>query len=191
MYIQGSLKNYLDDLAARLPAPGGGSAAALTGALGAALISMVCNFTIGKEKYKNSEEQIKDILSQSQRSRLRFMELLDLDVQAYQSKDLEKSLEVPLEVCRIAHHLSKACPELVNIGNVNLISDVGCAYDCLWAAFISARRNVDINLKNMGDITRKEGINYELDKLEEEIKQLKIKVEENVGKVIRRQDYSI
>ena len=50
MYNEGSLKQYLNDLAAKLPAPGGGSAAALTAALGASLISMVLNFTIGKTK---------------------------------------------------------------------------------------------------------------------------------------------
>ena len=50
MYNDSSLKQYLNDLAAKLPAPGGGSAAALTAALGASLISMVLNFTIGKTK---------------------------------------------------------------------------------------------------------------------------------------------
>ena len=58
MYIEDSLKKYIDDLSAKLPAPGGGSAAALTGALGVSLILMVLNYTVGKEKYKKFEEEL-------------------------------------------------------------------------------------------------------------------------------------
>lgn len=185
MYIKDSLKKYLDDLSAKLPAPGGGSAAALTGALGAALLSMVCNFTVGKEKYKSSEEQTREMLSQSERARSRFMELVDLDVQAYKSKDVEKSLEVPLEVCRISAELSKVCPALADIGNVNLISDVGCAYDLFVAAFISARRNVEINLKNKEHASKKETLNSELDVLENDIQHINQELEARIGRVIK------
>jgi formiminotetrahydrofolate cyclodeaminase len=83
MYCNKSLKTYLDDLAAKKPAPGGGSAAALVGALGCALLSMVCNFTIGKDKYKDIEREIRKILSQTERLRKRFLSLVDLDVEAY------------------------------------------------------------------------------------------------------------
>ena len=185
MYIKDSIRRYLDDLAAKTPAPGGGSAAALTGALGAALMSMVCNFTVGKEKYKSQEEPVKAILSESEKSRMRLMELLDLDVQAYKSKDLQKSLDAPLEVCRIALGLARLCPQLAAIGNVNLISDTGCAYDCFEAAFISARRNVSINLKGINDIAKKDAINQELRVSEKEIKDIRPKLEDKIGAVIR------
>ena len=79
---QDNLKKYLDDLAARLPAPGGGSAAALTAAAGAALISMVANFTIGKEKYKSAEEEIGNVLSSAEDLRRKLTNLVDEDVTA-------------------------------------------------------------------------------------------------------------
>ena len=63
------LKKYLDDLASNKPAPGGGSAAALTAAAGVALISMVANFTLGKEKYKSVEAKIKEVLQEAENLR--------------------------------------------------------------------------------------------------------------------------
>ena len=61
MYVNKSLKKYLDDLTAKLPAPGGGSAAALVAALGAALIGMVINFTLGKPKYARYQMELTKI----------------------------------------------------------------------------------------------------------------------------------
>lgn len=58
-YKEQTLKQYLDDLAAKLPAPGGGSAAALNAAIGTALISMVVNFTLGKPRYAKYEQELK------------------------------------------------------------------------------------------------------------------------------------
>ena len=56
------VRSFLDELASSAPAPGGGSVAALAGALGAALISMVNNLTIGKEKYAGVQDDIKALL---------------------------------------------------------------------------------------------------------------------------------
>jgi len=66
MYKDQSLNKYLEDLSAKLPAPGGGSAAALNAALGASLICMVVNFTLGKPKYAKYENELKDILERSE-----------------------------------------------------------------------------------------------------------------------------
>ena len=82
-YQQRSIKEYLDDLAARKPAPGGGSASALAGALGCALLSMSCNFTLGKEKYKDDQPRIKQTLKQTEGLRKRLLALVDLDVKVY------------------------------------------------------------------------------------------------------------
>ena len=75
--------NFLDELASNAPAPGGGSVAALTGALGAALISMVCNLTLGKKAYADVEEDILEIRSQSEALRARLTGLIEEDVKAY------------------------------------------------------------------------------------------------------------
>lgn len=185
MYKDSFLKVYLDDLAAKKPAPGGGSAAALAAALGAALMSMVCNFTVGKEKYKDVQDRINEMLSRTEEVRKELLELVDLDCIAYQSKDLQKALDVPMEVCRLSNELALLCPELAEIGNVNLISDVGCAYYSFEAAFKSARLNVEINLKNLIDSAKKDELLKELDNLEEGFEKTKQEVGDRVGKSIR------
>ncbi|MCX5712284.1 MAG: cyclodeaminase/cyclohydrolase family protein, partial [Candidatus Omnitrophica bacterium] len=112
MYADSSLKIYLDDLAAKKSAPGGGSAAALNAALGAALISMVANFTIGKSKYAKYEKEVKDILEKSEKLRTEFLGLVDLDVRAYESKDPRKAMEIPFMLCRLCFEAVKLCPPL-------------------------------------------------------------------------------
>ncbi len=151
MYAFRSLKRYLDDLAARLPAPGGGSASALVGALGCGLLSMVANFTIGKEKYKRFEREIKKILNLTENYRKRLLELVDLDVKSFKEKDFKKATQVPLEVCQICVKAIKFCPVLEKKGNQNLISDVEVAREFLKAAFKSALANVKINLPKIKD----------------------------------------
>jgi Methenyl tetrahydrofolate cyclohydrolase len=158
MYAKKCLKIYLDDLAARKPAPGGGSAAALVGALAAALLSMVANFTIGKEKYKAHEKEIKEVLKKSERIRNRLLQLVDLDVKAYtcvvEARDksekqkkiaLKKAACVPTEVARLCYEAINLCPVLAKNGNKNLISDVEVAAEFLLSAFNSALINVEIN----------------------------------------------
>ncbi|MFH1201544.1 MAG: cyclodeaminase/cyclohydrolase family protein [Candidatus Omnitrophota bacterium] len=186
MYKNSSLKQYLDDLSAKLPAPGGGSAAALSGALGVGLMSMVCQFTIGKEKFKDVEGAIKEILDYVGSSGKRLLELVDEDVEAFKNRDNKKSLEVPLEVCRLASEAVNLCPDLVKMANPNLISDVGCAVDLLAAAFNAARLNVEINLKNPFAILEKENIIKELNTRSKKIERVKEEVIKNVREIIRR-----
>ena len=171
---QGNLAKYLDDLAANLPAPGGGSASALTAATGAALISMVANFTVGKEKYKSVEDQIKQVLSSSEGLRETLTTLVDEDVSAYKKlsaafklpkesaqekkkreqkvqQGLKEALAVPLDICKCCHEAIKLCPVTAEKGNPNLISDVGVAASFLQSAFQSALLNVEINLRGIKD----------------------------------------
>ena len=61
-----SIETFLTELASAAPTPGGGGAAAISGAMGAALVSMVCNLTIGKKKYAEVEEELKDVLARSE-----------------------------------------------------------------------------------------------------------------------------
>src|SRR3989338_5241017 len=100
-YQEESLKKYIEDLAAKLPAPGGGSAAAFTAAMGASLVSMLINFTIGKTKYAGFQEELKTILGKSEKLREEFLRLADLDVVAYKSKNIRDALDVPFMVCRL------------------------------------------------------------------------------------------
>ena len=185
-YKDETLKKYLDDLAAKLPAPGGGSAAALTAALGASLISMVVNFTVGKPKYARFEEELKIILEKSEKLREEFLRLVDLDVIAYESKNMRDALDVPFMVARLCFEGIRLCPPLVTKGNVNLISDVAVAAILLESAFACAYFNVEINLKSLGDKKLTESIRKELTQKEKSIKRIKLQTEEKVGKIIRR-----
>jgi len=185
IYKEESLKKYLDDLAAKLPAPGGGSAAALAAGLGAALISMVVNFTLGKPKYAQYENELRQILEKSEKLRQEFLNLVDLDVIAYQSKNLQDALNVPLMVCRLCFEGINLCPPLIQKGNINLISDVAVAAILLESAFVSAYFNVEINLKSLADKKLTKSMRKELLQNNNIIKKLRLQTEAKVGKIIR------
>jgi len=185
MYRDNSLKNYLDDLAAKLPAPGGGSAAALSAALGASLISMVVNFTLGKPKYAQYEKELKEILEKSEKLREEFLNLVDLDVVAYKSKNLRDALDAPFMVCRLCFEGIKLCLPLIKKGNVNLISDVGVAAVLLESAVASANFNIEINLKSLGDEKIAKSIRKELTQKRNSVKKMRLEMEGKVGKIIR------
>jgi len=173
-YRSESLENYLDDLAAKLPAPGGGSVVALVGALGVGLLSMVSNFTIGKDRYRRSEKEIKKILKRSEDLRERLTELVEEDIRvdgkvsrAYNlsgatdkekevrlqaiEKACKEALIAPLKVARYCVEGLELARRLVQIGNVRLVSDVGIAAGLLEAALKGAELNVKINLNTIAD----------------------------------------
>lgn len=185
-YKDETLKKYLDDLAAKLPAPGGGSAAALTAGLGASLISMVVNFTLGRPKYAKYEDELKAISEKSERLRGEFLNLVDLDAVAYKSKNIRDALNVPFMVSRLCLEGIKLCPPLIKKGNTRLISDVAVAAFLLEAAFAAAYFNVEINLKSLGDKTLTKSIRKELIQKEKTIKKIRQNTEEKVGEIIRR-----
>jgi formiminotetrahydrofolate cyclodeaminase len=158
MYINKTIKNYLDDLASNNPTPGGGSAAALTASLGAACLVMVANFTIGRAKYKFCQKEIKIVLAKLEKIRNRLLELVDLDAKAYaqvvesRNKSLREKLRakknakrIPKEVCRLCHQALILAPVLAEKGNLNLISDVEVGVELLEAGFNAALVNVKIN----------------------------------------------
>ena len=185
MYKDKTLKRYLDDLAAKLPAPGGGSAAALDAAMGVSLISMVINFTIGKPKYAKYEDELKAILEKSEKLRQEFLDLVDLDVQAYKSKNIKDALSVPFMLARLSFEAIKLCPAIINKTNVNLISDIAVAAIMLEAGFACAYQNVEINLKLLGDKKIASAVRKELIQKEKSAKKIRLQTEEKVGKIIR------
>ncbi len=153
-----TLKEYLTQLSRKVPVPGGGSAAALCGALGAALLSMVAQYSLGRNSSVAQEKKMQDALSQSERLRHRLTTLVDLDAQAYRrvvksrgaslarrQRALKKAREVPLEICERCYQAANLAPFLVQSGNPSLLSDVEVAMELLWAAFRAAKINVEIN----------------------------------------------
>jgi methenyltetrahydrofolate cyclohydrolase len=169
-----TLNGFLDELASSSPAPGGGSVAALSGALGAALTSMVCNLTIGKKKYADVEGDMKKVLNQAEQLREQFTELIDSDTLAFNKvmeayalpKDTEpqKALRsaaireatkeatmVPLEVMKHCIDALALTQTVASKGNVNSVSDAGVSALMLHAALEAAGLNVRINLNGLAD----------------------------------------
>lgn len=185
MYRNKSLKKYLDDLSAKKPTPGGGSAAALTAGLGVSLISMVVNFTLGKSKTLKHQSQLKAILEKSEKLRDKFLDLVDLDVMAYKSKNIRDALDIPFMVTRLCLEAIKLCPPLLTKGNINLISDVAVAAVLLESAFASSSFNVEINLKTLGDKQLTQLMRKEVSQKDKIIKKIRLETEEKIGEIIR------
>jgi formiminotetrahydrofolate cyclodeaminase len=163
------VKSFLDELASSAPAPGGGSVAALAGALGAALISMVNNLTLGKEKYAAVQDDIKALLGKSESLRKKLADLLEEDVVVYtklnqtmkmprdtdeqkaaraaaMDRDLKAAAEVPLRVAEACVAVMDLCRPVAEKGNANAVSDVGVGILMAEAGLRSAALNVLINL---------------------------------------------
>lgn len=158
-FHQKTLEGYLDQLSRREPIPGGGSAAALTAAMGAALISMVTNYSIGRKANTAAvNARLNKILAQSERIRLRLLELTSLDSEAYlqivearskdakfQKKAARNAAAVGKEVCRLCYKSMDLAPYLVDKGNPYLISDIEAAIELLQAGFNASMVMVRIN----------------------------------------------
>jgi glutamate formiminotransferase/formiminotetrahydrofolate cyclodeaminase len=163
------VKTFLDELASSAPAPGGGSVAALSGALGAALISMISNLTLGKEKYAAIQDEITALLKKSERLRKELTDLLEEDVKVYtqlsqtmkmprdteeqkktRAKAMDKALkaatDVPMRVAEACVSVMELCLPAAEKGNINAISDVGVGILMAEAGLRSAALNVLINL---------------------------------------------
>lgn len=176
-YKSQTIQNYLDDLAARKPAPGGGSVAALVAGLAAGLLSMAANYTLGKNPEKDKD--IKNLLSQSESLRKEFIELIDLDVEAYinvskakkagekEHQDaLKNAAEVPLKICVYCDEGLKLCESFYNDANKYLISDLDIAIKLFKSALSSGLINVKINIPYLKDKKFVKKIEESISKLE-------------------------
>ncbi len=173
-YLEEALKTYTEALASGKPTPGGGSAAALVGALGAALNSMVANFTVGREKFAGVEEEVRALLDESEELRGELERLTQADTEAYgqvsaaqkmprgtegekaerreaMQQALKAAAEVPRAAAGACHRVLEIARELVEKGNPNLITDVGVAGKFALAAMECAALNVEINLAYIKD----------------------------------------
>lgn len=200
MLIEKKVSNFLDELASNSPTPGGGSVAALAGALGAALISMVGNLTVGKKKYEDVEEEIKRILSSSEKLRYELSQLIEEDVKVFnnfmstykmpketedekkvRAEKIQESLieaaKVPLKVAHKCLDILSLSKEVAEKGNINVVSDAGVAALLAEAALESAILNVKINLKMIKDEKTKE-------ELSSSIKEILLKEKGQKGKVL-------
>lgn len=168
------LGGFLDALASEAPTPGGGSVAALSGAMAAGLISMVCALTIGKKQYASLEDELRGIHDRAASLRRELQDLAQKDVEvfgrlsvAYKlprttdadaatrraaiQKVTRQAAEVPLRVVQAAVALLPLCTALApHVGRL-LVSDIGVAATLARSAVQSAILNIEINLAGLDD----------------------------------------
>lgn len=187
MYGKKSIEDFLDDLSSSNSIPGGGSAAALSGALNAAVISFIANLTIGKEKYKEVETEAEEILAESEELKKEMLLMIDQDskilsdiLDSYKAGDQNKvkevchdAVEFSLDMTKKAVRLMRLSLEISEIGNRMLASDFEVAAYIGDAAVGSAIANVKINLKSLDDEEYKENVKKEYLKLKDESSRLK------------------
>jgi len=197
--------DFLEQVAEGTPSPGGGSAAAHTGALAAALAAMVGRLTVGKPKYAEVEAETWQIIARAEALRKELTEAIDLDAQAFdgilQARRLPKLTEsqqqarseaitkatlhaarVPLETAGKCLAVMKLAARMAEIGNLNAISDAGAGAQLAAAAFRSAALNVRINLLGMENEPEPARILAELDNLQGEAEGVLSSVQESLAK---------
>ena len=198
MLVTKRLDHFIDELASSSPAPGGGSVAALAGALGSALTVMVCNLTIGKKKYAGVEEDMKGIRERAEALKNTFTKLIDKDTEAFNKvmeafslpKDAEPQIAlrkaaineatkeaalVPLEVMKHCIDAMALVQEVAADGNKNSVSDAGVSALMLHAACEGAALNVKINLSSLSE---EEFVGWKSDEVESLRKTSKMMMEE-------------
>jgi len=170
------IQQFLDELASKAPTPGGGSAAAIMGAMGAALVSMVCNLTLGKKNYEWVEDEIKAVLERSESLRALLTEMIRADVDAFNQvmeaygmpKNTEKdkrmrgdaiqlalkaATDIPLSCAKASSEVIELSRIVAEKGNKNVASDAGVAALAAYSALKSAALNVYVNIGAIKDET--------------------------------------
>lgn len=179
---------FVDVLASKNAVPGGGGAAALVGSIGMALGSMVCNLTIGKKKYAEHEDVIKEILLKANKIEKDLLDMIDKDSECFlplskayglpkstseeikiKEETMENALklacEVPIDIVKICYEAIKLHEELVDKGSKLALSDIGVGIQCLRAALLSGQLNVLININSIKDEEYVKNIRSEIDEL--------------------------
>jgi formiminotetrahydrofolate cyclodeaminase len=154
-----TIENFLDSVASKSPTPGGGAVAAVTGAMAASLVEMVCNLTIGKKKYPEVQDEMIRVAERASELTAQLLDLADQDSQAfekvmeaYKSDDKDKikgalliAIEVPKKVAELSENVRELAVITAELGNTNAHSDAMSAEHLAFAAVQSATENVEIN----------------------------------------------
>lgn len=169
-----TVKEFLAKTAGNAPVPGGGSIAALSAAIASALTEMVANLTIGKKKYEDKEEMMKQIAASANNYQMLFIHDIDADSDAYnnvfdafklpketeeekaeRNKQIQETIkiaaEVPMEVARKAYAMMDIISQVAENGNQNAITDACVSMMTARTAVLSAILNVKINLSSLKD----------------------------------------
>lgn len=167
------ISDFLEQLAAKIPAPGGGATAALHAGQGAALLGMVARYSTG-EKYRAHAAVIDQVRSEADRLRGHALQLAKEDAEAFtgvadayklpKATDAEKAVrslaiaealveaaKPPADTIAAAQRLVCLAEELLPVSNRNVITDIAAATEAARAALTTARVNVEINLGGIAD----------------------------------------
>ena len=208
MLVDLTVKDFLDKVAGSDPVPGGGSIAALSGALASALSTMVAQLTIGKSGYEASEEVMQHAQTLTSRLMKEFIVLIDKDSEAYnevfacfklpKSTDEEKAIRsaaiqeatkhaalIPMEVARMALDMMPVIADVARLGNQNAVTDACVAMMSARSAVLGALLNVRINLGSIKDKEFADKLQAEADTIEQKAKQREKDLLEAVNQDLR------
>jgi len=186
--VKQNIKMFLDEVASNSPAPGGGSVAALAGALGAALTSMVCNLTKAKQGYDSVQDEIAEALEKSEELRKDLTDLVDEDTDAF--NEVMKALKMPKETedqkeqrrnamqaafkqaAEVPLQTARKCVQILDVayivaekGNKNSVSDAAVSALMAQTGVQAAMLNVRINLSSIKDTEYTQQVTTELHEL--------------------------
>ena len=170
-------QNFIEQVASKAPAPGGGSAAALSGAIGSALLSMVCTLTIGKKAYADVEQELQEVRTRTEAARARLTALVDEDTAAFnrfrvarklparddteiKAKEAElaaatqETIDVPMTTMQTCLEALRHAPVVAAKGNENCVSDAGVGAAQLYTGLVGGGWNVLINLAGLEDAAK-------------------------------------
>ncbi|MFE4196665.1 cyclodeaminase/cyclohydrolase family protein [Paenarthrobacter sp. NPDC056912] len=186
-----TINDYLSRLASRQPTPGGGAAAALHAAQGAALVAMVARYTTGA-KYEEHAALVNRITSAADHLIVEALRLADADEHAFQSvidsyklpsdtddlkaartaaiqEALIQAAHTPAQLIKVAGEVVDLAAEIIDVANPNVISDVAAAADAARAAATTARVNIDINVVAINDTDARSRLAEQTDGLEDKV----------------------
>jgi formiminotetrahydrofolate cyclodeaminase len=169
-----SVQEFIAELSSGNPTPGGGSVAALCGALAAALSTMVANLTVGREKYEQTRKSMEEVRMTAATLSTRFLALMQQDSNTYQKvmaafelprdteaqitsrqaaieEAMKKAAAVPLETLRASEELIRVARDAVRGGNPNAITDAAAAVQLANTTAVVASYNVQINISRIKD----------------------------------------
>jgi formimidoyltetrahydrofolate cyclodeaminase len=186
-FVKYSLEEFVDALASKAAVPGGGGASALAASLGIALGNMVGEFTVGKKKYADAEEELRACMVRAKDLSGKFLNCIERDAEAFEPlsrayaipKDdknrdivmencLRDAAKVPMEILHLVCEAIKLEERFAVLGSVMIQSDVAVGASILRSSLLSAAVNVKINTKSMKDREYADSVNKEVDALVEE-----------------------
>ena len=182
-----SLEEFVDALASKAAVPGGGGASALAASLGIALGNMVGEFTVGKKKYADAEEELRACMVRAKDLSRKFLNCIERDAAAFEPlskayaipKDdknrdiimencLRDAAKVPMEILHLVCEAIKLEERFAVLGSVMIQSDAAVGASILRSSLLGAAVNVKINTKSMKDREYADSVNKEVDALVEE-----------------------